>query len=266
MEGWLIEDQQGLSALDGPILRNGGTEEPLPGPIALRLHDIVIHSNKRWFDFLGGADIRVDVLAVQGNVLDDDPKSFYTPTTVRFGGIGDESTVPLDEHGLLAYYGWPKHFLDISVLVSRDTHARRRPGHAVGAAGSLHRVQGRRQFDPCPRHGCWCARRQECGVRGGHARRCRVQDPAPGQWQHDRRVPGKPVGVPPSVRSRPQPGGGSLSGPTTLVVVRRHHRRRGSSSRFLTARATGSRVRSAGSNESSQHPQRAHAIGQRVSP
>ena len=100
--------------------------KPLDGPIALRLHDIVIHSNKRWFDFLGGADIRVDVLAVQGNVLDDDPKSFYTPTTVRFGGIGDESTVPLDEHGLLAFYGWPEHFLDISVLVSRDTIACRR--------------------------------------------------------------------------------------------------------------------------------------------
>jgi hypothetical protein len=119
MEGWLIEDEQGLNALDGPIVRDGG--KPLDGPIALRLHDIVIHSNKRWFDFLGGADVRVDVLAVQGNVLDDDPKSFYTPTTVRFGGIGDESKVPLDEHGLLAYYGWPKHFLDISVLVSRDT-------------------------------------------------------------------------------------------------------------------------------------------------
>ena len=120
MEGWLIEDEQGLNALNGPVLRDGGAK-PLDGPIALRLHDIVIHSNKRWFDFLGGADIRVDVLAIQGNVLDDDPKSFYTPTTVRFGGIGDESTVPLDDHGLLAYYGWPKHFLDISVLVSRDT-------------------------------------------------------------------------------------------------------------------------------------------------
>lgn len=121
MEGWIIQDEQALTALDAPPKRGATPTKPLEGPVALRLHDLVIHDNKRWFDFLGGADIRVDVLAIQGNVLDDDPKSFYTPTTVRFGGIGDESKVPLDEHGLLAYFGWPKHFLDISVLVSRDT-------------------------------------------------------------------------------------------------------------------------------------------------
>ncbi|MGH9133949.1 MAG: hypothetical protein ACRDZZ_08445 [Ilumatobacteraceae bacterium] len=126
MDAWFIEDEQALKVLDNTtrgsdVTRGDDSVPALPGPVALRLHDLVIHDNKRWFDFLGGADIRVDVLAVQGNVLDDDPRSFYTPTTARFGGVGDESTVPLDDQGLLAYYGWPKHFIDISVMVSRDT-------------------------------------------------------------------------------------------------------------------------------------------------
>jgi hypothetical protein len=120
---WFIEDEQALATLDAGVPEGvrGEGAKPLPGPVAVRLHDVVVHNNKRWFDFLGGADIRVDVLAVQGNVLDDDPRSFYTPTTVRFGGIGDETALPLDDQGLLAFYGWPKHFLDLSVMVSRDT-------------------------------------------------------------------------------------------------------------------------------------------------
>jgi hypothetical protein len=123
MYEWIISDEQGVAALESPVLVGEG-ESPVPpvgGPIAIRLHDLVVHNNKKWIDLFGGADIRVDVLAVQGNVLEDDPSSFYTPTTYRFGGVRDNQTLTLDKEGLLAFYGWPKHFIDLSVMVSRDT-------------------------------------------------------------------------------------------------------------------------------------------------
>src|SRR6478735_1991164 len=124
MADWVISDDQGVAALDDARLVGVGEQppEPLPAPIALRLHDIVVHDNKKWFNLFGGAEVRVDVLVVQGNLLDEqNATSFYTPTTHRFGDVRDETTLPLDEGGLLAFYGWPKHFLDMSVMVSRDT-------------------------------------------------------------------------------------------------------------------------------------------------
>lgn len=123
MSEWTIEDEQAVASLDEPHLvgADDAPQQPLTAPIAVTLHDIVVHDNKKWTNVLGGAAVRIDVLTVQGNLLDGDPTSFYTPTTRRFDDIGDEAMLPLDEHGLLAYYGWPKHFLDISVLVSRDT-------------------------------------------------------------------------------------------------------------------------------------------------
>lgn len=123
MDEWLIDDRQALRRLDESRIVGATSRAPAPTrPIAIRLHDVFIEDNQRLFGGkFGGADIRVDVLAVQGNMLDDSSTKFYTPTTARFGGIGNRQQLPLDDYGLLAFYGWPQHFLTLSVLVSRDT-------------------------------------------------------------------------------------------------------------------------------------------------
>jgi hypothetical protein len=90
-------------------------------PIAVRLHDITVHDNKKWFALFGGADIRIDSIIVQGNVMDDNPASAYAPSTLRFPGVKDDERLATDGHGLLAYFGAPRHFLDLSIMVSRDT-------------------------------------------------------------------------------------------------------------------------------------------------
>jgi hypothetical protein len=125
MVDWLVTDETGLDALNraqvvgvGPGGTPGAAEQAIP--IAVQLHDMAIRGGKRWEDFLFGKDVRVDVLAVQGNALENDVRAFYTPTTIRFPGAGDKGELPIDEHGILAYYGWPKHFLDLSIVVSRD--------------------------------------------------------------------------------------------------------------------------------------------------
>jgi len=128
MNEWLVEEIPGRDA----IVRSAASvaaiaERELVGPeaeplaIAVRLHDILIRNNKKWFNFLGGADVRVDVVVVQGNIVEDDKSSAYTPSTTRFADVGRQDSLATDEHGLLIYYGRPKHFLDISVMISRDT-------------------------------------------------------------------------------------------------------------------------------------------------
>ena len=58
----------------------------------------------------------------RGNVIDADPAAAYVPTTmVHFSGIGDGDRLPSDDYGMLLYYGYPRHFLDISIIVSRDS-------------------------------------------------------------------------------------------------------------------------------------------------
>jgi hypothetical protein len=126
MTQWLIDDsvdagrvELALAAQDAAT--RGDAESTASGPLAVRLHDLVVHDNHKWLTLLGGADVRLDVVVVQGNVLEQDASSCYVPTTFRYSGIGDGDQLPLDDQGVLAYYGWPKHFLDLSVVVSRDT-------------------------------------------------------------------------------------------------------------------------------------------------
>lgn len=132
VDTWLMTDDVDTRAVERSVLAEQArslrgdedteTEEDGAPGLAVRLHDLVVHKNRKWFDFLGGADARVDVVVVQGNVLDGQAQATaaYAPATFRFQGIGDGTRLPTDEQGLLAYYGWPKHFLDISVIVSRD--------------------------------------------------------------------------------------------------------------------------------------------------
>jgi hypothetical protein len=128
MAEWLIEDlvagdavRRSAVATAAAVDRGGeGVAEAQPAALAVRLHDLVVHNNKKWFDLFGGADVRVDVVVVQGNVVDGDASSAYAPSTIRFGGVADGASLATDDHGLLVYFGRPRHFLDISLMVSRD--------------------------------------------------------------------------------------------------------------------------------------------------
>jgi hypothetical protein len=127
---WLIEEPADPQAVARSVILDGalavrGAKAASPAPatsVALRLHDVVVHNNKKWFNLFGGADIRLDAVVVQGNVIEANPAAAYVPTTMRFSGIGDGDHLPSDEFGLLLYYGYPRHFLDISIIVSRDRH------------------------------------------------------------------------------------------------------------------------------------------------
>jgi hypothetical protein len=85
--------------------------------LAVLLQDITIWDNKKWF---GEADIRLDALVVHGNVVEGEPQSFYHPRTVPFSRVADGDQLPVDEGGLLVFYGKPLYFLDIFLTVSRD--------------------------------------------------------------------------------------------------------------------------------------------------
>jgi hypothetical protein len=120
---WLLEqnvslEPEGESGLGRELRRvRGGIERLTAPPLALSIHDIVIHDNKKWF---GGADVRIDALVVQGHGSTKDPRSFYMPQTFRFPGVRDGEQLPTGESGLLLFYGRPAYFLDVFITVSRD--------------------------------------------------------------------------------------------------------------------------------------------------
>jgi hypothetical protein len=120
---WLLEETNQIEdeeagALDRQLRRGSDIVQHLAAPpLAITLHDIVIHDTKKWF---GGADIRLDALVVNGHGTIDDPESFYSPQTFRFPGVRDEEQLPTGESGLLAFLGRPSYFLDLFITASRD--------------------------------------------------------------------------------------------------------------------------------------------------
>jgi hypothetical protein len=131
MGEWLIEEPVDRDAVRYSVTMEAGTTPrgressaapgspaPRPPALAVRLHDIVVHNNRKWFDLVNGADVRVDAIVVTGDVLEDDPMKSYSPGTFRFPDVGDGDRLPAD--ALLVYYGWPRHFIDLHVIVSRD--------------------------------------------------------------------------------------------------------------------------------------------------
>jgi len=124
MDTWLIDETRPLDSaaeasiaislqrLERPVRGRGPSEIAL----ALRLNDVVIHDTKKWF---GGADIRVDAVVVNGAAAASD--GFYQPSTFRFPGLRDGERLPIESPGLVFFYGKPRHFLDVSILVSRDS-------------------------------------------------------------------------------------------------------------------------------------------------
>jgi hypothetical protein len=83
----------------------------LPGRIAVRLDELVVHRNHALF----GADIRVDALALTGGAGDQPVPS---AKTMRFSNVHDDERLPLD--GVLIYHGSAVDFLDLAIWVSRD--------------------------------------------------------------------------------------------------------------------------------------------------
>ena len=121
---WLIDEMVSISAADerqlarelstSPETTRGSQQTPF---LATMIQDIVIHDTKKWF---GEADIRLDALVLHGGGEKDKPESFYYPQTVHFPRVADGDQLPIGEQGLLIFYGKPRHFLDITIMVSRD--------------------------------------------------------------------------------------------------------------------------------------------------
>lgn len=127
MTEWLFDERVDERAVRRSVMeqtgfaeRGQGTGQSLPDPpaLAVRLYDLIIHDNRKWFDLFKGADIRLDAVVVQGNVLARKPEAAYVPATFRFPEVRDGEALSTD--GLLIYFGRPRNFLDIAVMVSRD--------------------------------------------------------------------------------------------------------------------------------------------------
>jgi len=105
---FLVDDRRSISDLVAPA----GEGVAPPGKLALRLTDVVIHTNRALFR----AEVRVDVLVVtrrpQGAAAP------YRAETLRFPGVKDGHRLPLDN--VLVYHGPAQDFVDVCVWVSRD--------------------------------------------------------------------------------------------------------------------------------------------------
>ncbi len=115
---WLIDDSRPVDAdaIPQPV-RGAPAHTRGAANLAVRLQEITIHDNRKWF---GDADIRIDTLVVHGPGRDGEEQQFYEPGTHRFGRVSDGDRLPIGDTGLLVFYGKPRHFLDIFVTVSRD--------------------------------------------------------------------------------------------------------------------------------------------------
>jgi hypothetical protein len=94
-----------------------GSSRATSDPLAVLLHDLVIHDNQRWW---GRALIRVDTVVLTGVLPSgSDDLSGLTARTFSFPRVADGEELSPDG-GLLLFYGVPRFFLEIFVLVSRD--------------------------------------------------------------------------------------------------------------------------------------------------
>ena len=84
---------------------------PVPQRLAVRLKEIVTHSNHA----LRTATVRIDSLLITRAAQGDEP---YRPSTYRFSSVRDGARLPMDN--LLLYEGPVSGFLDLAIWVSRD--------------------------------------------------------------------------------------------------------------------------------------------------
>lgn len=121
MTDWLIDETLPIEAEDEAQLARQlgprrGARKAEPN-LALSLHDVVIHDNRKWF---GEADIRLDMLVTTGRRVGEKDPSFFVPQTFPFPRVKDGEGLPIGPGGLIGFYGAPAHFLDLSIIVSRD--------------------------------------------------------------------------------------------------------------------------------------------------
>jgi len=124
---WLIDkatppDYAAIEQIERQFNSNqrGGREsviQPQVVNLAIRLQDIMIWDNQKWF---GDAEMRLDALVVHGHATSGEPTGVYMPQTFRFPGIKSNDRLPTGENGLLIFYGEALHFLDIFITVSRN--------------------------------------------------------------------------------------------------------------------------------------------------
>lgn len=125
-DGWLIDETRALTdvqidrldrelADSGPDNRGGGG--PDQQTLAVSVHDVIVHHNRKWF---GEADIRLDALVVTGYGGENDSSSFYAAKTTPFARIKDSDKLQIGSGGLLVFHGPASHFLDVFLMVSRD--------------------------------------------------------------------------------------------------------------------------------------------------
>ncbi|MBB5868699.1 hypothetical protein F4553_002078 [Allocatelliglobosispora scoriae] len=100
----------------------GDQFDPTVPTYAVRVREIALRE-RTWLQLLRGPDVRIDILAIPGNLAWHEISD--GAITARFPGVGGGRRLPLDDRGLLAYYGQPQHFLSFAMIASSD-----RPGTA----------------------------------------------------------------------------------------------------------------------------------------
>jgi hypothetical protein len=110
------KDLLGAAGID-TVVRRSRRKSPPPRTHAIRLNEVIVHNNRTWF---GEGDIRLDALVVHGNGSEGKAADFYQPNTFSFPRVKDGEALPIGAPGLLLYYGQPRYFLDLFLLVSRD--------------------------------------------------------------------------------------------------------------------------------------------------
>lgn len=114
IDGTLQEDLTEATLV--PEVRYGSLRHGRSPHLAVRIPEMIIHDNRRLF---GEAAIRVDALVIHGGGKRN-LSSFYSPGTFRFERVADGDHLPIGADGLLIFYGRPRYFLDLFLIVSRD--------------------------------------------------------------------------------------------------------------------------------------------------
>jgi hypothetical protein len=116
-DNWLIDDSRPLSteaaweAARTDLGFEGAAQRP---PLGVVIRDVTIHNTKKLF---GAAEVRLDTLFV--TAAED---QIYQPGTFSFPGVRDRDELPIDEGGLLLYFGSPRYFIDIALIASQDNN------------------------------------------------------------------------------------------------------------------------------------------------
>jgi hypothetical protein len=115
-DGWLIDETRSLSEGDAWDLAEhslGFEEVESQPPISIVLRNVTIHDTKAWFN--RPTEVRLDALVVTAASAEE----IYYPATLKFPGVRDKASLPIDEHGVAVYDGRPHYFIDVSLIASQ---------------------------------------------------------------------------------------------------------------------------------------------------